>query len=349
MKLDDLINQTSEWLRGTGPESEIVMSSRVRLARNVAKMPFSHWANKAQAQQVLKVCKDAVDSNDFMKGSVFVRIEELSSIDKQFLLERHLVSKELIAKSDSKAVAISDREVIAVMINEEDHLRIQVVQSGFNLAEAWQIIDRLDADLGSKIEFAFSSDLGFLTSCPTNTGTGMRASVMLHLPALVMTKQINRVLQTISKLNLTARGFYGEGTQASGNFFQISNQTTLGSTEIDVIDNIERIIKQVVMHEQNARKTLNTQHKTEFQDRIWRALGILKSAHIITSNETTELLSMVRLGVDMGLIKDIRISELNKLFISTQPAHLQKLEGKVLSPSERDEKRAEVIRETIGG
>jgi len=348
MKLDDLIDQTSEWLRGTGPDSEIVISSRIRLARNVAKMPFSHWAAKAQSQQVLKICKDAIDANNYMKGAIFVRVEELNSIDKQFLLERHLVSKELIAKSDSKAVAIGDKEITAIMINEEDHLRIQVVQSGFNLRQAWQIIDSLDAELGKRIDFSFSSEFGFLTACPTNTGTGMRASFMLHLPALVITKQINRVLQAISKLSLTARGFYGEGTQASGNFFQISNQTTLGHTEIDIIDNIERIIKQIVMHEQAARKILNTQHKIEFNDRIQRALGILKSAYIITSNETTELLAMVRLGVDMGLIKDINIAKLNQLFISTQPAHLQKLEGKALSAAERDAKRAEVIREAIG-
>ncbi|PIW79925.1 MAG: protein arginine kinase [Candidatus Omnitrophica bacterium CG_4_8_14_3_um_filter_43_15] len=348
MKLDDLINQTSEWLRGTGPQSDIVISSRIRLARNISKLPFSHRALKAQSQQALKICRNAIESSDFMKGSIFMKIDELNSIDKQFLLERHLVSKELIAKSDSKAVVISEKEIISIMINEEDHLRIQVVQSGFNLSQAWQIIDKIDAELGSKIDFAFSHDLGFLTACPTNTGTGMRASVMLHLPALVITKQINRLLQTISKLGLTARGFYGEGTQASGNFFQISNQTTLGHTEFDVIDNIERMVRQIVTHEQNARKILNAQHKIEFQDRIYRALGTLKSAHIITSNETIELLSMVRLGMDMGFVKNIIMSKLNQLFIFTQPAHLQKLEGKALSPTERDVKRAEVIREAIG-
>ena len=348
MKFDDLANQPSEWLRATGPESDIVISSRVRLARNIAKMPFSHRATKAQAQQVLKICKDAIDANDFMRGCLFAKIEDLTNIQKQLLLERHLVSKELITKTDSRAVAVSDREIISIMINEEDHLRIQTIQSGFNLREAWQIIDKLDSDLGTKIDFAFSSDFGFLTSCPTNVGTGMRASVMLHLPVLVITKQINRVLQAISKLSLAVRGFYGEGTQASGNFFQISNQTTLGHAEIDVIDNLERIIKQVVVHEQNARKMLNAQHKIGLQDRIWRALGILKSAHIITSNETIELLSMVRLGVDMGLIKDIDIATVNKLFISTQPAHLQKLEGKALSASERDIERAGVIRAALG-
>lgn len=347
MKIDDLLNQTSEWLRATGPESEIVISSRLRLARNISKWPFSHWASKSHSQQTLKACKEAIDEADVMKNSIFAKMEDTNSLDKQFLLERHLISKELVARSDSKAVAISEKEIISIMINEEDHLRVQALQSGFNLRQAWQVIDHLDTELGSRLDFAFSADLGFLTACPTNTGTGMRASVMLHLPALVMTKQINRVLQTISKLSLTARGLYGEGTQASGNFFQISNQTTLGHTETDIIDNLERIIKQVMMHEQNARKILNAQHKTELNDRIWRALGVLKSAHIITSNETTELLSMVRLGVDIGLIKDIDTVKVNQLFISIQPAHLQKLAGKMLTATERDVKRAQVIRENF--
>ena len=347
MRIDDLIKQTSEWLRGAGPQSDIVISSRIRLARNIAKIPFSNWATKVQSQQSLKICKDAIEASNFMKGGFFVKIEDLNSIDKQFLLERHLISKELVAKIDNKAVAVSDKEIVSIMINEEDHLRIQTIQSGFNLMQAWNIISSVDNELGARIDFAFSVDLGFLTACPTNTGTGMRASVMLHLPVLVMTKQINRVLQTISKLNLIVRGFYGEGTQASGNFFQVSNQTTLGSSETDVIDNLERIIRQVVTHEKNARKFLTSNHKTELQDKIWRALGILKSAHIITTNEMIELLSMVRLGIDVGIIKDIDISRVNRLFISTQPAHLQKLEGRVLTAQERDVKRAQVIREAL--
>ncbi len=347
MKLDDLINQTSEWLRGIGPDSDIVISSRIRLARNLNKIPFSHLAVKKQAQETLKVCKDAIEANGYLKGGLFLKIEELANIDKQFLLERHLVSKELIIKFDSKAVIISQKEIISIMINEEDHLRIQTIQSGFNLRQAWDIISKLDVDLAARFDYAFSADFGFLTACPTNVGTGMRASVMLHLPALVITKQIDKVLQALSKLSLTARGFYGEGTQANGNFFQISNQTTLGHNEADIIDNIERVIRQVIVQEQNARKFLDAQHKTELQDRIYRALGVLKSAHIITSSETIELLSMVRLGVNVGLIKDIGIAKLNQLFISTQPAHLQKLEGKLLTAAERDAKRAQVIRESI--
>jgi len=258
-----------------------------------------------------------------------------------------MVSKELLIGADNKAVAISDREIISIMINEEDHLRIQVIQSGLNLAQTWDVIDMIDSELGTTLNYAYSGDFGYLTACPTNTGTGMRASVMLHLPALVITKQINRVIQAISKLNLTARGLYGEGTQASGNFFQISNQITMGHLETEVVDNLTRVIKQIITHEQNARKQLIASNKTELEDRIYRAYGTLKNAHIISSNETVELLSMVRMGVDMEMVKDLSIDAINQLFISIQPAHLQKMEGKALSAQQRDAKRAELIRSKL--
>jgi len=222
------------------------------------------------------------------------------------------------------------------------------MKSGFNLKEAWQIINDIDTELGNTLDFAYSMDFGYLTACPTNTGTGMRASVMLHLPSLVMTKQIGKVLQAITKLSLTARGLYGEGTEASGNFFQISNQVSLGHKEEDIIDNIERIIKQIVDHEQSARETLLSQNKEALEDRIWRAYGTLKSAHIITSTETIDLLSLVRLGVDLGVIKQTDRTLINELFVITQPAHLQKLEKKKLGPNQRDVKRAEIIRERLG-
>ena len=243
---------------------------------------------------------------------------------------------------------IADKEILSIMINEEDHLRTQVMQSGFNLSEAWQIIKRIDEDFEKNLNFAYSEAWGYLTACPTNTGTGLRASVMLHLPALVMSKQINKVLQAITKLNLTARGFYGEGTEASGNFFQISNQVTLGHSEEDILDNIERIIKQVIGHEQNARKALFEQDKARIEDRIWRAYATLKNAHIIASREAIDLFSSVRLGVDIGIIKGLEIQTINRIFILTQPAHLQKIEGKALSPKDRDIKRADLIRRELG-
>ena len=349
MKLDHLLRQTCEWLRGTGPNSDIVMSSRVRLARNLDGIPFSHWAGKKQEKESMECLERAVMGSEMMKGALFVRIAEIDDVDKQFLLERHLVSREHIVRPEFKAVVIGDKEIINVMVNEEDHLRIQVMQSGFNLQECWRIASRLDDVLHKKVKFAFNQELGYLTACPTNTGTGLRASVMLHLPSLVMTKQISRVLQAITKLGMTARGLYGEGTEAEGNFFQISNQVTLGSAEEDIIDNMERIIRQVIGHEENSRKTLMKQNREMLQDKICRANGTLRSAHIINTKEMMGLLSMVRLGVDMGIITDIDRRAVNELFILTQPAHLQKIEGRVLSSAQRDVKRANLIRRRLEG
>ena len=348
MKLDDLMKQMGEWLKGTGPYSDIVLSSRIRLARNLANIPFSHWAQKKEKEKVLELTTPVILDLPYMKNCLFLKIGELNNLDKQFLLERHLVSREHITTANSKAVAISDNEVISIMINEEDHLRIQVIESGLNLNDVWALIDKIDTELSEYLEYAFSPEWGYLTACPTNTGTGIRASVMLHLPALVITKQINKVLHAIIKIGMAARGFYGEGTEAAGNFFQISNQVTLGHKEEELIGNLERIIKQVIEHETNARTTLLSQQKDALNDRIWRSLGMLKSAYIMTSQEAMEHLSGVRLGVDIGLIKDINRSQLNDLFLTIQPAHLQKLEGKTLTASQRDTRRAALIREKLG-
>jgi len=348
MTLDDLLNNTGEWIRCTGPACDIVMSSRVRLARNLTDYPFSHWASKKEQETVLETSRQSILSIKKLKDSMFLEIGKWDAIDKQFLVERHLMSKEHMVDSENKGLCVGQDEVISIMINEEDHLRMQVMKSGFNLKEAWQILNDLDNELGNSLDFAYSVDFGYLTACPTNTGTGMRASVMLHLPSLVMTKQIGKVLQAITKLSLTARGLYGEGTDASGNFFQISNQVSLGHKEEDIIDNIDRIIKQIVDHEQSARETLLAQNREALEDRIWRAYGTLKSAHIITSTETIDLLSLARLGVDLGVIKQADRALINELFVITQPAHLQKLEKKKLSPNQRDVKRAEIIREKLG-
>ncbi|UCB56821.1 MAG: protein arginine kinase [Candidatus Omnitrophota bacterium] len=350
MKLNDLINQNCEWLKGTGPNSNVVISSRIRLARNLSRISFSHWANKKQKEEVLKKAKEAFGSSNYTKGALFLQLADLNNLDKQFLIERHLISREHAMRSNHKAVLVGDREILSIMVNEEDHLRMQVMQSGFNLGEAWQITKRLDEDFEKSLQFAYSQTWGYLTACPTNTGTGLRASVMLHLPALVMARQINKVLQAITKLNLTARGFYGEGTEASGNFFQISNQVTLGHSEEDILDNIERVIKQVIGHEQNARRALFEQDRARIEDRIWRSFATLKNAHIITSKEAIDLFSKVRLGVDMGILKEgLDIQTINRIFILMQPAHLQKIEHKTLSAQERDMKRAELIRKELGG
>lgn len=347
MKLDDLLKHTSEWLKGTGPNSDIVISSRIRLARNLEKFAFPHWVGKKQGEQALSVIRQAVEKTDFLKNTTTFTMSDLDSVDKQFLVERHLMSLELAQKSDNNALIIDEEEIVAIMVNEEDHIRCQVMQSGFNLFEAWNIINRIDDALAKVLSFAYSKEWGYLTACPTNTGTGMRGSVMLHLPALVMTRQIERILAAISKLSFTTRGLYGEGTQASGNFFQISNQVSLGHSEDEIIDNINSLIRQIIDQEKQAREIMVQRNREMLEDRVSRSLGVLKSAHIISSQETIELLSMVRLGCDLGMVKNIGLRNINELFIITQPAHLQKMESKKLSSQERDVKRAEIIRERL--
>jgi protein arginine kinase len=349
MVLNDLLNHTSEWLKGTGPHSDIVISSRIRFARNLENCPFPHWANKKQSKLVLDAMEQAVSNLELPKEPTIFRLSDLDSIDKQFLIERHLMSYEHAQKPDSKAVIIDHEEVLAIMVNEEDHLRIQVMQSGFNLHEAYNIVNKIDDGLSKGLSFAFSAEWGYLTACPTNTGTGMRGSVMLHLPALVMTRQINQVLAAIAKLSFTTRGLYGEGTQATGNFFQISNQLSMGSSEQEIIENINGLIRQIIEQEKQSREILFNQNREMLEDKINRSFGILKSAHIITSQETTELLSLLRLGCDLGIVKDIDRRSINELFIITQPAHLQKLETKKLTSQERDLKRAQLIRTKLTG
>ena len=347
--LDTLLKEPSEWLRGVGPVSDIVMSSRIRLARNLQKFPFSARATESSLEEVLRIAKEGFAHSTALKGCLLFDLTDLNEVDRQFLVERHLVSREHIVQPKHKAVAVSPGEVFSVMINEEDHLRIQVMQSGFNLQKAWALVDALDDQLAAHIPFAFSSDWGYLTCCPTNTGTGMRGSVMVHLPSLVISKQINKVLHAITKLGLTARGLYGEGTEASGNFFQISNQVALGRSEEELAENLERILKQVIDHEQTARESLMSNNRTQLEDRIWRAFGILKHAKTMSSSETLELLSSVRLGVDLGLMNGLDRTTVNELFLFSQPAHLQKLEGKQLAANERDTKRAQLIRTRLGG
>jgi protein arginine kinase len=347
MKLDELINHTSEWLKGAGPNSDIVISSRIRLARNIAKLPFPHWAGKKQSEEALTKIEEAKAKIVFLDNTTVFRLSDLDNLDKQFLVERHLMSYEHAQKTNCKAVIVDNDEVISIMVNEEDHIRLQVMQSGFNIYEAWNIINKIDDALSKELCFAFSEEWGYLTACPTNTGTGMRGSVMLHLPGLVITRHINRVLAAIAKLSFTTRGLYGEGTEASGNFFQISNQVSLGHSEEDLIDNLNGFIRQIIEQEQQARESLLANNKAMLEDKINRGYGVLKSAYIISSQETVELLSMVRLGCDLGMIKDINRRTINELFIITQPAHLQKIEGKKLSQQERDVKRAEIIRSRI--
>ncbi len=347
--MDNFIDNTGQWLKGEGAHSDIVMSSRIRLARNLAQHPFPSKAGKKELTKSLDVVHKGMEEAHLLKNFLFLKINELDNVDKQFLIERHLMSHDHASNTEGKALVVSKDESLAIMVNEEDHLRIQVMHSGFDLETAWKTADSLDDELSGKLDFAYDINWGYLTACPTNTGTAMRGSVMMHLPALVMTKQINKVMAAVSKLNFASRGFYGEGTQASGNFYQISNQVSLGHSEGDVIANINGLISQIIEQEEQARQALLVQNRPMLEDKIHRSYGILKNAYIISSQETVDLLSMLRLGVDLEVVKDIDRPSINELLITIQPAHLQKIEGKKLSASDRDMKRASLIREKLGG
>ncbi|GJQ60535.1 MAG: protein arginine kinase [Candidatus Scalindua sp. AMX11] len=347
MEIKDLSDKTGEWLRGTGKESDIVISSRIRLARNVTGFPFLLRASLRQRKEVEALLKEAIINSDITKELSYINLNTVTTIDKLFLVERHLISKEHADGDGERGVAFGKTETISLMINEEDHLRIQVIRAGLELKNTWTVIDEIDNCLSQKLSFAYSSKFGYLTACPTNVGTGMRASVMLHLPALGMTKHIDKVFNAVGKLGLVVRGLYGEGTKVSGDLYQISNQFTLGKTESEILAIIESVIPRITSYERMARKALVLESKEQLEDRIWRSYGMLKAARMITSEEILQLLSQVRMGVNLGLINDIEMKTLNELFILTLPGHLQKLQGCELDSTQRNIIRASFVRKRL--
>jgi protein arginine kinase len=344
MNLDSLTHTSGEWLRGTGPESDIVISSRIRLARNLAAFPFTNRSNAHQKAEIENLLRDRIGKLEVDPRLSYVNVPGLSLLDRQFLVERQLISRELAAAEGPRGVALGPQETVSLMVNEEDHLRLQVMRSGFTLDEAWQDIDKFDDLLEQRVNYAFSDEFGYLTACPTNVGTGMRASVMLHLPALVLTKQIEKVFRALQKINLAVRGLYGEGSRASGDFYQISNQVTLGKAETAILGEIREVIPQIITYERQARKTLIGESQPALKDKVARAFGTLCSATMMTSEETMDLLSSIRLGINLGLLEEITIPTVNELFIHTQPAHLQKLMGSSLDGEERNSARARYLR-----
>ena len=345
--IDILLGKTSEWMGGTGPDVEIVLTSRVRLARNIRGISFPNRADSKDKQRVFNFIEKTVKKNNYMHGSLVLKLDKMDALDRQFLMERRIISHEQVRSPVGGAVVVSEKEIVSIMINEEDHMRMQVLYSGFQLLEAWRLANQLDTDFEKSIDYAFSPTLGYLTACPTNVGTGIRASVMLHIPALVLAKQIEQVIQAVIKLGLAVRGLYGEGTEASGNIFQISNQMTLGKTEEEIINNLEGVIRQIVGHERNARKLLLKNKLSQVEDRVGRAYGLLSYARSISSKETVNLLSVLRMGVDLGILPQVNRQTINELFIITQPAHLQKIASKKIGPAERDVRRADLIRERL--
>jgi protein arginine kinase len=344
MNLDNLTHTSGEWLRGTGPESDIVISSRIRLARNLAAFPFTNRASNYQKAEIEALLRERIAKLELDPKLGYVNVPTLSTLDRQFLVERQLISRELAAADGPRGVALGSQETVSLMVNEEDHLRLQVMRSGFTLDQTWQEIDRVDDLLEQRVTYAFSEEFGYLTACPTNVGTGMRASVMLHLPALEHTKQIEKVFRALQKINLAVRGLYGEGTRASGHFYQISNQVTLGKSETTILNEIHSVIPQIITYERQARQSWLRDNRQGLHDRVSRAHGTLCSATMMTSEETMELLSYVRLGINLHLVADITIPTVNELFIHTQPAHLQKLMGAPLDGEERNAARARYLR-----
>jgi len=346
--LQNLKKSTAEWTNGRGSLSDIVISSRIRLARNIEDIPFPLRANQTQLKNIFELSKQVVEKSNLFKDSHIILLDELNSLENQFLVEKHLISMYHIReKHFFRGCIFNQKETLSIMVNEEDHFRIQYLLSGLQLNEIWKLINQIDDEIGKKVNYAFSEKEGYLTSCPTNVGTGLRASVMLHLPALVMVNRVNDVLKAISKVGYVVRGFYGEGTEVMGNLFQVSNQITLGLSEEEIIDNLENISQQIINQEQKVRRDLLAESKSILEDQVWRAYGLLNNSRIISSAEAMELLSKLRFGVELGLILHINLGTINKLMLMIQPAYLQILSGKDLDSYHRDLQRGILIRSKI--
>jgi protein arginine kinase len=340
------------WLDASGPSSQIVLSTRIRLARNLVGHPFSLRASDADRAAVRTRVADAAAAGQRLRHAVAFELDRLDRPDRQLLHERHLVSKELAALDRDPArprpgAAVLIESPAGVMVNEEDHLRLQAMLSGFALEETYAALESIDSELGRLLPFAFHSEFGYLTSCPTNAGTGLRASVLIHLPGLVLTKEIGKVLQGLTQVGLTFRGLYGEGSEVVGNFFQLSNQTTLGKSEGELLDHLGRIVRQVIEYEEQARDVLLKTAGGTVEDKVWRAYGLLRYARTLTFEETMNLLSGVRLGVGLNLITGLSVYTLNKLLIHTQPAHLAALDGRQIGDPEVPVTRAAYVRRLL--
>lgn len=351
MSIRETVNSAgSAWMEAGGPEGDIVISSRVRVARNLKGYPFPHLLDGEKADEIIHATELALENEELVKaaGSFEVtRMVELSPVERQILVEKHLISPDLLQNHEKKAVALRDDEVVSVMINEEDHLRIQCLLPGLQLKKAWEIVDRVDDGMEKTMDYAFAEKFGFLTACPTNAGTGMRASVMLHLPGLVLLNQVKGILISISKLGFTVRGLYGEGTEALGNLFQVSNQVTMGHPEEEIINSLNAVAGQLLLQEREARKVLLRERREQVEDKVGRSFGILKHARIITAEESMRRLSDLRLGLDLGLIVGIEPDQLTKLMIMTRPAFLLKQQQGEITPLQRDVLRADLIRKSL--
>jgi protein arginine kinase len=340
------------WLEASGQHADIVLSTRVRLARNLQGHAFAPKLRDAERIQIYEQVRQAAEKHSMLKGGISFDLSGLSPLSRRVLLERHLISRDLAGENGEAAhvgsgLVLGPKDSVSVMVNEEDHLRLQTLMSGLRLGEAYARLDQVDEELGSQIPFAYHQEFGFLTSCPTNVGTGLRASVLMHLPGLVLTKEIGQVLQGIGQVGLTFRGLYGEGSEVIGNFFQISNQTTLGKSEEDLIEHLQKIVWKVIQVEIEKRAVLMRDAPSVMEDKIWRAYGLLRYARSLSFDEVMNLLSGVRLGVSMNLLPGLRVYTLNKIMIFSQTAHLEQAAGRRLTDAEGDLHRAAYVRRIL--
>lgn len=347
--LKALIEKPALWLSGNAEEGELVLSSRVRIARNLDKRPFTHGAASPILAEIRDEAKAALADCPSLKGALVLDMDEIPETDRGLLAERRLISREMVKNYLNRSLIVQPDERLGVMINEEDHLRIQSFEPGLSLQNAFERLGGLDNEIDSRLCYAYSEELGYLTACPTNVGTGLRVSAMVHLPGLVHNKDIGQVLDGLRNIRLTVRGIYGEGSDIIGNFFQISNSITLGLSEEDTVRNLDGHIRKVLEFEKKARGVLLKKARSLLEDKIWRAYGILKTARLVTSKEAMSLLSAVRLGIGLGIITDCSLTKLNELFIMIQPMHLQKLHERVMKADERDRARADYIRTKLNG
>lgn len=346
MIIDDLIKKPGAWL-STDEDTGIVISSRVRLARNLMNARFPGLSSEIDSIAVCETVRSAIRRISSLGDSLYFEMDSTESVDREVLRERRLISNEFASKGAGSTLVVSRNEHVAIMINEEDHLRLTAISPGKNLFPTWKLIDDVDSELEKYVDYAFSRRLGYLTACPTNVGTGLRASVMMHLSGLRLINEIGQVVKGLEKMGFAVRGLLGEGSEAHGNMFQISNQSTLGETEQAIVESLISITDEVVRHEQNARVRLMESRKNFVFDQIGRAYGVLSNARVLTSNEAVDMLSGLRLGVEIGIVRGLSIRQMNELLLMIQPGHLQKIENKVLDPEERDEVRSKIVRDKL--
>ena len=346
--LAKMLENPVNFLAADAPGAPVVISSRIRLARNIKGFAFPAAAESEAAAEVAGLIASVLKrSRRLGAGAMTFKVDELNELERSILLERHLVSRELLESIKSPCVHISADEKISVMVNEEDHLRMQIVLPGLQLESAWNQLNALDDKLSKQLDMAYDSKLGYLTACPSNVGTGIRISVMLHLPALTILDNIKPLERGLAKLGLTVRGMYGEGSENLGNFYQISNQSTLGESEYDIMKHLSGVIDQVITHEENSRSKLLDHHRNRLLDKVGRAFGTLRYSYILSAKEAFKSLSGVRLGVDMNMFNSLDIKCINELFMAVSAGHLQCKAGCLLSESERDSYRAQIVRERI--